>query len=328
MLGGEVVQLGAVDVGVVQLPLVVVEVAPAGERRVVGDGLPAVVPDRPRAEHRVELRRPRRRRRRVVEAVAHAHAVEGALHVALDRRRAARRRARRGSVGHEVDRVVVLLADLAPRLHPGRPRDDARVARAAVELVALPHLERRVERHRPAVRVVVVRLRAAELVEQRQVGLDVVGDAVDELHLVDRAVRAALAARAVVGDEDHERVLAPAELLEEVEQPADLVVGVREEAGVDLGHPGEEPLLVVRERVPRPRHVQRRERLAVGPGARLGRADRVDRRQLGVGRDEPELLLAGERLLAHRLVAHVERPLYLSIHSFGAWCGAWHAPGA
>ena len=20
-------------------------------------------------------------------------------------------------------------------------------------------------------------------------------------------------------------------------------------------------------------------------------------------------------------------PLYFSIHSFGAWCGAWHAPG-
>ena len=66
---------------------------------------------------------------------------------------------------HEVDRVVVLVADLAAGLRPGRPRDDARVARAAVELVALPHLERRVERHRPAVRVVVVRLRAAELVD-------------------------------------------------------------------------------------------------------------------------------------------------------------------
>ena len=59
VLGREVVQLGAVDVGVVELPLVVVEVAPAAERRVGGDGLPAVVPDAAGAEHRVELRLPR-----------------------------------------------------------------------------------------------------------------------------------------------------------------------------------------------------------------------------------------------------------------------------
>ncbi len=166
----------------------------------------------------------------------------------------------------EVDRVVVLLADLTARLHAGRPGDDARVARAAVELVALPHLERRVERHRPAVRVVVVGLRAAELVEHRQVRLDRVRNAVRELHLVDRAVRAALARRAVVGDEHHDRVLAPAELLEKAEQAADLVVGVAEEAGVDLGHPAEERFLLVGERVPRAGHVERRERLAVGAG--------------------------------------------------------------
>ena len=133
----------------------------------------------------------------------------------------------------------------------------------------------------------------------------------NELHLVDRAVRAALAAGAVVGDEDDERVLALAGLLEVVEQAPDLVVGVREEPGVDLGHAAEQPLLVVRERVPRPRDVEQRERLAVGPGARLGRADRVDRRQLGVGRDDAHLLLAGQRLLAHRLVAHVEAALEL-----------------
>ena len=56
LLGGEVVQLGAVDVDVVELPLVLVEVAPAADRRVGGDGLPAVVPDAARPEHRVELR--------------------------------------------------------------------------------------------------------------------------------------------------------------------------------------------------------------------------------------------------------------------------------
>ena len=61
MLGGEVVQLRAVDVGVVELPLVVVEVGPAAERRMGGHGLPAVVPDAPRPEHREELRLSRAR---------------------------------------------------------------------------------------------------------------------------------------------------------------------------------------------------------------------------------------------------------------------------
>ena len=60
-------------------------------------------------------------------------------------------------------------------------------------------------------------------------------------------------------------------LLQVVEEAADLVVGVAHEAGVDLGHPCEELLLVVGERVPGARDVERRERLAVGPCARLGR---------------------------------------------------------
>ena len=207
--------------------------------------------------------------------------------------------------------MVVLRPELAPGLHAGRPRDEARVGGAAVELVALPHLERRVEGHRPAVRVVVVGLGAAQLVEHRQVRLEVVGHAVEEQALVHRPDGSALAAGAVVGDHDDEGVLALAGLLEVVEQPADVVVGVGEEAGVDLGHPREEPLLFVGERVPRLRVVELREGLALRAPAGRRRADRVDRRQLGVGRDEAHLLLAGQRLLAQRLVAHVEAPLEL-----------------
>ena len=43
---------------------------------------------------------------------------------------------------------------------------------------------------------------------------------------------------------------------------------------------------------------------------------------------DAQLLLAREGLLAQRVPALVERPLYLSAHSFGTWCGAWVAPGA
>ena len=189
------------------------------------------------------------------------------------------------------------------------PRDDARVRRAAVELVALPHLERGVERHRPAVGVVVVGLDAAEVVEHREVLVDVVGDPVEDLVLVDRSVGPALAAGAVVGDHDDHRVLALAGVLEVVEQAPDLLVGVAHEPCVHLGHPAEQPLLLGRQGVPRAREVERREGLAVGPGPLARHADRVQRRQLGVGRDDAQLLLTGERLLAHRLVAHVELAL-------------------
>ena len=62
--------LGSV-VGVEQLPALLVEVAPRlGRGRDRGRRLPALVPDRPRAEHRVELRLLAGRRVRVVEAVA------------------------------------------------------------------------------------------------------------------------------------------------------------------------------------------------------------------------------------------------------------------
>ena len=42
------------------------------------------------------------------------------------------------------------------------------------------------------------------------------------------------------------------DLLEVVEQAADLVIGVGEEPRVHLRHPREQPLLLLRQRVPRP----------------------------------------------------------------------------
>ena len=111
----------------------------------------------------------------------------------------------------------------------------------------------------------VVGLRAAEVVDHGEVLREVVGDAVRELHLVDGAVRAALAAGAVVRDDDDERVLELAVLLQVVEQAPDVVVGVGEETRVHLGHPGEEPLLLVVQRIPRAGDVEQRERLPLGP---------------------------------------------------------------
>ena len=174
---------------------------------------------------------------------------------------------------------------------------------------ALPVRERRVEGPGPAGVVVVVGRRPAELVDALQVLLDRVGDVVEELVLVEGAVRAALAARAVVGDDHDDRVVELARLLEVVEEPPDLVVGVGDEAGVDLGHAGEEALLVVGERVPGPHEVELRPRLPVGTGDPVRLSVRVDRRELDVLGQEAELLLAGEDALADRLVALVEAPL-------------------
>ena len=102
---------------------------------------------------------------------------------------------------------------------------------------------------------------------------------------------AALHARAVVaGDVDHQRVVELAHLLDRVQDPADVPVGVLQEAREDLHLASQQRPLLLRDRVPR------RERL-------------VARRQLRVGRDHPELLLTLERLLAIGVPALVEAAL-------------------
>ena len=113
-------------------------------------------------------------------------------------------------------------------------------------------------------------------------------DPVVDAELVESAGQRALHAGAVVApDVDHERVVELAQLLQRVEQPADVVVRVLLEARVDLHLPGVELLLLVRQRVPG-RHL-------VVPG-----------RELRVLRDDAELLLALERRLAVAVPALVE----------------------
>ena len=119
MLGGQVVALGAVGHRVVERPLVLREVAPVGGRtRVDGVGLPAVAPDRARAEHHVELARLLRLGLGDLEAVLEARAFERPLRVALDLFRQLDAEALVDG-GHDVDAVRVLVADLALGLDAG-----------------------------------------------------------------------------------------------------------------------------------------------------------------------------------------------------------------
>ena len=81
-------------------------------------------------------------------------------------------------------------------------------------------------------------------------------------------------------------------------------------------------LLLGAQRVPGTREIKRRERLAAGAGASVGRSDRIDLGQLGVGRHDAHLLLPGQRLLTNRLIALVELALELLDPLLGrmVWC--------
>jgi hypothetical protein len=146
--------------------------------------------------------------------------------------------------------VDVLVAQLAAGSDARWPVDHERIADAAAVGLPLPPPERGVAGPRPAPRIVVEVPRAAELVDRDEVLLERLGHEVEEQVLVDRAGRSALGARAGVGDQHDQRVVELAELLEEGDQAADVVVGVLEEAGEDLHHAGVQTALVVGQRVP------------------------------------------------------------------------------
>ena len=174
VLGGQVVDLGAVLREVVELPLVELELPPSGDRRVQRVREPALVVERSHPEHRVELGLPPvggRVRQRGRDALP----LDRALGVALEhlRRLDAEHLVQRRD---EVHRVDVLVAHAAARVDPLRPGHEQGIRHAAlVAGEALPVRERRVERPRPAGVVVVVGARAAQLVEALEVRLDAVG---------------------------------------------------------------------------------------------------------------------------------------------------------
>ena len=116
-------------------------------------------------------------------------------------------------------------------------------------------------------------------------------DAVLHRQLVERAGERSFHAGAVVApDPDDQRVVQLAQLVDRVDHPPDVVVGVLRVAGVDLHLAGVERLQFFGHVLPR------RERL-------------IARGQLRVGGDDAELLLPGEGLLAQPVPALVELAL-------------------
>ena len=252
-------------------------------------------------------------RRLVVEASEHRDAVRGHLLDAVHERRLGQP----GGVEHgrrDVDHVVELVADLALGLDPVRPVHDRAVARPApVRGDLLRPLVRRVHRVGPADGVVVVGPRRAEVVDSRGHELDRLeaGCAVQDHELVEAAVRRALGGCAVVAD-DHvdERVVEHLEVGERVDEPADVVVGVLEEAGVDLHLAREDRLAVARASRPR-------------PGISVGRA--VSSASSGT---TPSCFWRASVSSRSASQPWSNLPLYFADHSAGTWCGACVAPGA
>ena len=115
-------------------------------------------------------------------------------------------------------------------------------------------------------------------------------DALNRRHFVGGADGGAFGAGAIVAaDIDDQRVVELAHVFDGLDDPADFMVGVGQVGGVDVRLADEQFLLVGVQRVPFLEKV-------LGP-----------RRQLGVVRNDAELFLVGEDLLAERVPALVEQ---------------------
>ncbi len=197
--------------------------------------------------------------------------------------------------GSQVDDVGELCAQPAAVVDAIGPVHDQRVTSAAeVRTHLLAPLERRVPGPCPRSAVVGIHDCSTPLLQPtvtlRELELHLVSqrDAVLHRQLVERAGDGALHAGAVVTPDPHDhRVVELTQLLDGVDHPTDVVVRVLREPGVDL-------------------HLARVERLQIVSKAVPRWKCRVAGRELGVGRDHPEFLLASERLFAELVPALVE----------------------
>ena len=148
--------------------------------------------------------------------------------------------------------MVELAADATHVLDVAGPGHGHALGRPAEVRSHLFHpLKRRVQGPRPAGRIMRERpVRPPELIAQKLV-FDRHGDAIEGGELVRRAVEHAFGARAVVAaDVDDQGVIELAQVLDGLDDAANLVVGVSEVSPEHVGLLDEELLLVPAQRIP------------------------------------------------------------------------------
>jgi len=171
---------------------------------------------------------------------------------------------------------------------PRRPADHRGIGAPAARGDLLAVGERRGGGIGPGGGIAAVGPRESEVVDPLRHILQRLGDTVPVAQLVHDAVQATLGRGAVVaGDVDDQGVVQLAGRLDRVDDAADLVVGVLHRSAEHLHPAGPDLLVGVAELLPR----------------RQGRRPGL---QLGVGRDDPQLLLAGQDPVAELVVAVVE----------------------
>ena len=118
--------------------------------------------------------------------------------------------------------------------------------------ILLVAAQRRVGRHRPAMRKIAVGVRPADVVDpSRTFSGDRLGTEIVRSHRVDKAERPALLARAIVRQHEDQRVVADPGLVEKPDQPRQMPVGMIEHAGKCRLQPREHASFVRAVLVPR-----------------------------------------------------------------------------
>ena len=217
--------------------------------RVVRHGFPSLVVDRSTTKKFVVLRRTCCRALGDRERLKETLALDGLLWNSVEHRRHIDTE-RIEHRWHDVDHVQVLGADLTGFVRTGRPMNNQRVGNPTLVTFTLPTLERRIASVRPPIRIVAVRFRAAQEINVRKHCIKRERNAVVPSHRIEGAVFIALRRCAVITQDNHDRVVEFTDCFQMVKHPTNVVIGMSQEAGVDLHHSGIGALLFFGKRGP------------------------------------------------------------------------------
>ncbi|CAB4685788.1 unannotated protein [freshwater metagenome] len=151
---------------------------------------------------------------------------------------------------HDVDHVQVLVAHLARSVCAGRPVHDQWVGDTTFVALALPTLEWCIAGVGPTVGIVAVGLGRSKKIDVRKHCIKRERNTVIPSDRIEGAVFIAFRRCTVITHDNHDRVVEFTDCFEMIEHPTNVVIGVSQEAGVDLHHAGIGALLFFGKRCP------------------------------------------------------------------------------